>query len=58
MQPFRLLHGAPLVAGAHLAALLAAEKPPGLRAAVLVGGPYDLPALATLQAWAGAPSPE
>ena len=29
-------------AGAHLAALLAAEKPAGLRAAVLVGGFYDL----------------
>ena len=30
-------------AGAHLAALLAAEKPAGLRAAALVGGLYEVP---------------
>jgi acetyl esterase len=31
--------------GAHLAALLAAGRPPGVRGAILVGGFYDLPAL-------------
>ncbi len=37
-------------AGAHLAALLAAEKPAGLRAAVLVGGFYDLSEASPLRA--------
>jgi alpha-L-fucosidase 2 len=35
-------------AGAHLAALLAAERPDGVRAAALVGGFYDLGALPRL----------
>jgi len=33
-------------AGAHLAALLAAERPPGVKASVLIGGFYDLRDLA------------
>ena len=37
-------------AGAHLAALLAAEKPAGVKAAVLIGGFYDLRELAALKA--------
>ncbi len=34
--------------GAHLAALLAAERPPGVVGAVLVGGFYDLPSIPAL----------
>ncbi len=37
-------------AGAHLAALLAAERPAGVKAAVLIGGFYDLRELASLKA--------
>ncbi|HVR71178.1 MAG TPA: alpha/beta hydrolase [Vicinamibacteria bacterium] len=37
-------------AGAHLAALLAAEKPPGLRAVALVGGVYERRAPAVVSA--------
>jgi acetyl esterase/lipase len=36
-------------AGAHLVALAATEKPPGVRAAVLIGGFYDLAALPSLR---------
>jgi alpha-L-fucosidase 2 len=36
-------------AGAHLAALLAAERPAGVKAAVLIGGFYDLRELASLK---------
>lgn len=36
--------------GAHLAALLAAERPPGVLGAVLVGGFYDLAAIPALAA--------
>jgi acetyl esterase len=34
--------------GAHLAALLAAERPPGVIGAILLGGFYDLPAIPSL----------
>lgn len=35
--------------GAHLAAMLATERPAGVKAAVLVGGQYDLRAIANLK---------
>ena len=41
--------------GAQLGALIAAEKPPGLRAAVLVGGTYDPAAASPLAVSAGLP---
>ena len=41
--------------GAQLGALIAAEKPPGLRAAVLVGGTYDPAAAPPLAVSAGLP---